>query len=92
MLRAIICFFWQENNQLTKVLETSSISEAGLFYSTETYILPSQRGGIGEHILVSKDLSEFEEKGEDYVRTKQQVGLILYKWNGSKLLKVKELK
>lgn len=84
--------FWQENNQLTKVLETSSISEAGQFYSTETCILPSQRGGIGDHVLVSKDMSEFVEKGEDYVRSNQRVGLVLYKWNGTKLLKVKELK
>ena len=71
--------FWQQNNQLTKVLETSSISEAGQFYSTETYLLPSQRGGIGDHILVSKDMSEFIEKGDDYERSKQNIALILYK-------------
>ncbi len=84
--------FWQENNQLTKVLGTSSISDAGVFYSAETYILPTQRGGIGDHVLVTSDTSEFEERGDDYVRTKQTIGLVLYKWNGAKLTKVRELK
>jgi hypothetical protein len=85
-------FFWQENNLLTKVLETVSISDAGVFYASEDYILPNERGGIGDHVIVTKDTSEFEEKGNDLVRTKQTVGLVLYKWNGSKLLKIREIK
>lgn len=84
--------FWQENNQLTKVLETSSVSDGGVFYDSEEFILPSQRGGIGDHVIVTQDHSEFEEKDNDFVRTKQSIGLRLYKWNGTKLLKVKELK
>jgi hypothetical protein len=84
--------FWQKNNQLTKVLETSSVSEAGLFYDSEDYILPSQKGGIGDHILVVKDQSEFEEKGQDFVRTKQTYKLSLFKWTGTKLQKVKDFK
>ncbi len=84
--------FWQENNQMVKVLETSSVSDGGVFYDAEEFILPSQRGGIGDHILVTHDHSEFEEKGEDLVRSKQSWGIVLYKWNGAKLVKVKELK
>ncbi len=84
--------FWQKNDQLTKVLETSSVSDGGVFYSTEDYILPSQRGGIGDHVLVTNDVSQFEEKGQDYVRTSQTYKVTLYKWTGKKLLKVKELK
>jgi len=84
--------FWQGNNLLTKVLGTSSISEAGQFYSTETYIMPTQRGGIGDHILVTNDMSEFVEKGDNFVRSKQTYGVVLYKWNGVKLVKVKEMK
>jgi Bacterial SH3 domain len=84
--------FWQENNQLTKVLETSSISEAGIFYSTEEFILPSQAGGIGEHVIVTKDESQFEERGNDMVRTKQTVGVLLYKWGNGKLTKIREIK
>jgi Bacterial SH3 domain len=84
--------FWQENNQLIKVLETSSVSEAGLFYSTEEFILPSQRGGIGDHVIVTNDQSEFEERGEELVRTNQKVSIALYKWANGKLTKTKELK
>lgn len=84
--------FWQENNQLTKVLETTSISDGGVFYDSEEYLLPSNKGGIGDHIVVVKDSSEFEEKGEELVRSAQTYKITLYKWNGAKLLKVKELK
>lgn len=84
--------FWQSNNQLTKVLETTSVSDAGVFYDSEDYILPSQRGGIGDHLLLVKDTSEFEEKDSDMVRTSQTIKVVLYKWTGSKLMKVKELK
>ncbi len=84
--------FWLENNQLTKVLETSSVSDGGVFYDSEEFILPSQRGGIGDHIIVTHDHSEFEEKGNDLVRSRQSYGISLHKWNGAKLLKVKEIK
>lgn len=84
--------FWQENNQLTKVLETTSISEGGIFYDSEEYLLPSNKGGIGDHIVVVKDSSEFEEKGEEMVRSSQTYKITLYKWNGAKLLKTKEMK
>lgn len=84
--------FWQSNNQLTKVLETTSISDAGVFYDSEDYILPSQRGGIGDHLLLVKDASQFEERGNDMVRTAQTIKVVLYKWTGSKLVKIKELK
>jgi len=84
--------FWQENNQMTKVLETSSVSDGGVFYDAEEFILPSQRGGIGDHIVVTHDHSEFEEKGNDMVRSQQKFGIVVYKWTGTKLMKVKELK
>lgn len=84
--------FWQQNNQLTKVLETSSVSDGGVFYDSEDFILPSQRGGIGDHIVVTHDHSEFTEKGDDLVRSSQQFGITVHKWNGAKLVKVKEIK
>jgi hypothetical protein len=84
--------FWQENNQMTKVLETSSVSDGGVFYDSEEFILPSQRGGIGDHVVVLRDHSEFEERGEEMVRSMQKFGIVVYKWNGVKLTKVKELK
>lgn len=84
--------FWKEDGTLTKVLETSSVSDGGVFYSSESYILPNDKGGIGDHVLVVNDVSEFEEKGEGYVRSKQTYKVTLYKWNGKKLSKVKEMK
>ncbi len=84
--------FWRENNQLDKVLETTSISEGGIFYDSEEYILPTDKGGIGDHILVVKDQSEFEERGDIYVRSKQTFQIAVHKWTGSKLVKVKEIK
>ncbi len=84
--------FWKEDGTLVKVLETSSVSDGGVFYSSESYILPTDKGGIGDHILVVKDESEFEEKGNDLVRSRQTYGATLYKWTGSKLQKVKNWK
>ncbi len=84
--------FWQENGQLSKVLETSSVSDGGVFYSSEEYVMPSDKGGIGNHVMVVKDECEFEEKGEDLVVSKQAYKVTLYKWTGTKLKKVKEMK
>jgi hypothetical protein len=84
--------FWLDNNTLVKVLETSSVSEGGVFYENQESILPSQRGGIGDHVIVTRDFSQFIEKGNDYVRSKQEYSITLYKWNGLKLVKTKELK
>lgn len=84
--------FWQKNDKLNKVLETSSVSDGGVFYSSEEYVLPSDKGGIGNHILVVKDEATFEEKGDDLVMSKQTYKITLYKWTGSSLKKVKDMK
>ncbi len=84
--------FWKENGELTKVLETSSVSDGGVFYSSEQYVLPTDKGGIGNHVMVVKDEAEFEEKGNDLVVSKQTYQVTLYKWTGKKLAKVKSLK
>jgi hypothetical protein len=84
--------FWQENGQMSKVLETSSVSDGGVFYSSEEYVMPSDKGGIGNHVMVVKDECQFEEKGDDLVVSKQTYKVTLYKWTGTKLKKVKELK
>lgn len=84
--------FWKEDGTLTKVLETSSVSDGGVYYDSESYILPTDKGGIGDHILVVKDTSEFEEKGNELVRSKQTYSINLYKWTGKQLLKVKSWK
>jgi hypothetical protein len=81
--------FWTKNGQLQKVMETVSSSGAGTGYAVETYILPSQRGGIANHILVTED-SAAEEEGKDgeYRIKDQKYKVALWKWNGNKLVKV----
>ena len=87
--------FWQDNNQLTKVLETNSVSDGGVFYSVEEYILPHQRGGIADHIIVTSDMAEFADNGaefdsyEEIKRTKHVYKITLFKWTGGKLVKEK---
>ena len=80
--------FWTKNNQLQKVMETTSSSSAGAGYSSETYHLPSHRGGIANHILVTEDSAAMEEKGDDFIIKDQKHKVALWKWNGTKLVKV----
>jgi hypothetical protein len=78
-----------KNNQLQKIMETSSASGAGTGYSSETYILPSHRGGIHSHILVTEDsAAEEEDKNGEYKIKDQKYKIALWKWTGSKLIKV----
>ena len=79
--------FWTKNNQLQKIMETTSASGAGTGYSSETYHLPNHRGGIANHILVTEDSAEMEEKGDDFVIKNQKFKVTLWKWNGIKLVK-----
>lgn len=80
--------FWTKNNQLQHILATTSSSGAGTGYAGETYILPSHRGGINNHILYTEDSAAMEEKGESFVIRDQKYKVSLWKWNGSKLIKV----
>lgn len=79
--------FLTKNNQLQKVVETTSASGAGTGYSSETYLLPSQRGGINGHIIMTEDSAAMEEKGDDFQIRDQKFKLSLWKWNGAKLVK-----
>jgi hypothetical protein len=79
--------FLTKNNQLQKVAETTSASGAGTGYSTETYILPSHRGGINNYILMTEDSAAMEEKGDDFEIKDQKFKVSLWKWNGTKLVK-----
>ncbi|MDZ7880941.1 MAG: SH3 domain-containing protein [Saprospiraceae bacterium] len=80
--------FWTKNNQLQHIFATTSSSGAGTGYASENYILPSQRGGINNHILYTEDSAAMEEKGESFVIRDQKYKVVLWKWNGTKLVKV----
>ena len=80
--------FLIKNGQLQKVMETISSSGAGTGYAVENYLLPTHRGGIGNHILLTEDAAEMEEKGNDFRIKNQKYKISLWKWNGAKLVKV----
>lgn len=81
---------------LFRVLEMNESSDAGAFSSSESAILPMEKGGISGHVLVVSDVLQFSEKeakGDvEIVLQKQDYKVTLYKWNGEKLVKSKELK
>jgi hypothetical protein len=80
--------FLTKDKKLIRILATESVSDAGAFYASETYILPSDKGGITNHIIVTEDNAEMIEKGNDYEAVNQKYKITLHKWNGVKLMKV----
>ncbi len=81
--------FYTKDNKLTRILATTSVSDAGAFYQTEQFVLPSDRGGINNYIIVTSDSAEMAENGENYETKNQKYTITLYKWTGVKLQKVK---
>jgi Bacterial SH3 domain len=81
--------FYTKDKKLSRILATESISDAGVFYSTEQYILPGDRGGITNYVIVTSDAAEMQDNGKDYVIKNQKYSLKLFKWTGVKLEKVK---
>ena len=82
---------------LIRVLETSNMSDGGAFYAKEDILLPQEKGGITGHLLVVSDTVEMEEKEvrKDVFESsisKQEYKMTIYKWNGEKLVKSKEIK
>ena len=85
------------NNKLSKILDTSSISDAGAFYDDQSYLLPNDKGGIQGHIVVVNSSAEMEEKEVkkdifESITKNQKYSIQVHKWTGEKLQKVKELK
>jgi hypothetical protein len=80
--------FFTKDKKLVRVLNTESIADAGVFYSSENCILPSDKGGISNLILVTSDNAEMMEKNGEYEATKQKYSITLYKWDGVKLQKL----
>ncbi|MBL7815512.1 MAG: SH3 domain-containing protein [Saprospiraceae bacterium] len=85
--------FFTEGGKLVKQLETISSSSAGAGYASETYLLPSDKGGITGHVLVTDDMAATEEvtkkNGEvDFKVKDQKLKITLHRWTGAKLEKV----
>lgn len=81
-----------EGGKLMRQMEVVSSSSAGAGYAAQTYILPSDKGGIAEHVLVTEDSAAMEEitkNGDvDFKIKDQKFKITLYKWTGAKLEKV----
>jgi hypothetical protein len=81
-----------EGAKLARLMETVSSSSAGVGYTSRNYILPSDKGGITGHILVTEDSAEEEEVTKngapDYRIKNQKYKITLHKWTGAKLEKV----
>ncbi len=80
--------FFTKDKKLVKVLSTESVADAGVFYSSENYILPNDKGGISNLVIVTSDNAEMMEKNGEYEATKQKYSITLYKWDGAKLQKL----
>ena len=84
--------FFTEGGKLVRQLDMVSASSAGAGYGSQNYILPSDKGGIAGHVLVTEDSAEEEEVmkngNPEYKIKNQKYKITLYKWTGAKLEKV----
>jgi hypothetical protein len=55
-------------------------------------LLPGEKGGITDHVLVVSDMQTFKDVKDELVIDEHKYSIMMYKWNGAKLTKVKELK
>jgi Bacterial SH3 domain len=84
--------FFTEGGKLSRQMETISASSAGAGYASQNYILPSDKGGIAGHVLVTEDSAAEEEVMKngvpEYKIKDQKYKITLHKWTGVKLEKV----
>lgn len=79
--------FFTKDKKLVRPLATESVSDGGVFYASESYILPSDKGGISNHIIVTEDNADMIEKGGDLETVNQKYKITVHKWDGVKLVK-----
>lgn len=60
--------------------DASSMSEAGCFHYNETFVLPSDSGGVENEIRVTGIAEDWDEDIEDYVERERTTET--YTWNG----------
>ncbi len=85
--------YFFSKNKFIKAMTTSSVSDAGAFFAVESVLLPCDKGGIANHIMLIKNEGEYDENinGEPKLKT-QSYNIELFKWTGDKLIKVKSWK
>ena len=85
----------REGGKLMQQLQVFRSYSSGEAYTSQTYILPSDKGGIAGHVLVTEHWEEEEEEEEvtkngtpEYKIKDQKYKITLHKWTGTKLEKV----
>lgn len=58
----------------------SSMFEAGIFHYNETFVFPSDSGGVENEVRVTRIAEEWDEEIEGYVETERTTAT--YTWNG----------
>ncbi len=79
-------------DKLQHIMATTQSADGGIYFASEDVLLPGEKGGIADHLVLVKDMQSFKEDKKNLVVDKQEYSIIIYKWNGTKLTKVKELK
>ena len=79
-------------DKLKFIIATMNSADAGAYSSSEQVLLPDEKGGIAGHVVVVSDVLTYKEAKDDIVLDEQKYSVVIYKWNGAKLTKVKELK
>jgi hypothetical protein len=85
--------YFFSKNKFIKAMTTSSVSDAGAFFAVENVLLPCDKGGITNHVMLVKNEGTYDENaaGEPKIKT-QSYSIDLFKWTGDKLTKVKSWK
>jgi hypothetical protein len=79
-------------NKLQFMMATTQSADGGVYFSSEEVLLPGEKGGIADHVVVVSDMQSFKDVKDKLVVDEQKYSVVIYKWNGTKLTKVKELK
>ncbi|MCD4702178.1 MAG: hypothetical protein K8S24_10025 [Candidatus Aegiribacteria sp.] len=74
-----VLFAWT-GTDLSMGPDASSMSEAGCFHYNETFVFPSDSGGVENEIKVTRIAEEWDEDIENYVETERTT--VTYIWNG----------
>jgi hypothetical protein len=79
-------------NKLQFIMATTQSADGGAYFSSEDVLLPGEKGGIADHVVVISDMQSFKDVKDQLVVDEQKYSVVVYKWNGAKLMKEKELK
>lgn len=68
-----ISYLTWDNTELNELISLSSISEAGLYFATETLIFPTDSGGIPGKLIYQVESGESVDEASNWWRTTKEV-------------------